>query len=84
MQDRLKFCELYKNSEFENVICSYEVIFSLERTKAKMLFNDDEEALVKELFNPYNKKKKHFWGGISKKGLFPLYYFDNKVIAEEY
>ena len=51
------------------------MIFCLEGKKGLMWFKDEEDAITKEKFNPYNKNKIHFLGAISKKGCFPLYCF---------
>lgn len=63
---------------------SDEVIFTLHGKKPKMWFKDEEDIIVYEKFNPYNKAKLHFWGAISKNGKTPLYLFENTVDSEEY
>jgi hypothetical protein len=52
-----------------------------------MWFGQDEEELALEWkFYTYNKEKLHFWGGISKKGILPLYEFKKSlnIVVEEY
>lgn len=41
-EQRIKYCELYKESEFDNVIFSDEVIFQLNGNRPKMWYLDEE------------------------------------------
>ena len=41
-EKRLKYCDLYKNEDFSNVIFSDEVIFKLEGKSAKVWHKDEE------------------------------------------